>query len=334
MNITIIGTGLIGTSVGLALKASKLDATIVGTDKHFDSAVKAQKRGALDKAERRLMNAIEGAHVVIIATPVMAIKQVLELIGPELGEGTVVTDTGSTKGSVLAWAREYLPPTVHFVGGHPMAGKETTGPEAAEATLFKGRRWCVLPGKGASEDAVSVVVELVKAMGAVPYYLDVSEHDSFVAAVSHLPMLLSSALVYCTSKSASWVDISRLAATGYKDVTRLASGDPEMHRDICVTNAVGISHWIDAFIEELQRVKGIIVREDNEKELKEFFDGAWENRERWLHGAVTAGQDVPSTQGMSFGQQMGEMFMGSKLMEAQKRLFRDTDGKKGDKFKR
>lgn len=334
MNITIVGTGLIGTSVGMALKASKVDATIVGTDKHFDNAVKAQKRGALDKAERRLMNAIDGAHVVIIATPVMAIKQTLELIGPELAEGAVVTDTGSTKGSVMAWAREYLPRGVNFVGGHPMAGKETSGPEAAEATLFKGRRWCVIPGKGASEDAVSIVVELVKGMGAIPFYLDVSEHDSFVAAVSHLPMLLSSALVYCTSKSPSWVDISRLAASGYRDVTRLASGDPEMHRDICLTNTVGISHWIDAFIEELQRVKSIIVREDSEKELKEFFEGAWENREKWLQGAVTAGQPSPGLQGVSFGQQMGEMFFGTKLMEAQKRLFRDSDGKKGDKSKR
>lgn len=333
MNIAIVGTGLIGTSVGLALKASKLDATIVGTDKRFDNAVKAQKKGALDKAERRLMNAIEGAHVVIVATPVMAIKQVFELIGPELSEGTVVTDTGSTKGSVLAWAREYLPAKANFVGGHPMAGKETAGPEAAEAELFKGRRWCVIPGKGASEDAVAIVVELVKAMGAVPYYLDVSEHDSYVAAVSHLPMLLSSALVSCTSKSPSWVDISRLAATGYKDVTRLASGDPEMHRDICVTNAVGISHWIDAFVEELQRVKGIIVRENNEKELQAFFDGAWENRERWMRGAVTAGQQAPGMQGVSFGQQMGEMFFGTKLMEAQKRLFKDNDGKKADKPK-
>ncbi len=315
------------------MKAAKFTDEIVGTDRKFENATKAQKRGAIDKAERKLFSAVEGANLVVIAAPVMAIKETMELIGPELAPGTVVTDTGSSKSAVLAWAREYLGEKVHFVGGDPMVSKEGSGPDAASADLFKGKPYCVLPAKGTNEDAVALIVGMVKEMGAIPYFLDAGEHDSFVAAVAHLPMLLSATLVNCTAKSPSWVDISKLAANEYKDVTRPSARDPEGNRDVCITNAVGISHWIDAFIGELQQLKGVIGRENNAEELKGYFESAWENHERWAQGLVRAPQPASAVQNMSFGQQMGEMFFGSRLMEVQKRLFKDTDGKRDGKPK-
>ena len=235
--IAIIGTGLIGTSLGMALKQSQLkELYVVGTDSEHYSRSGAQKKGAFDKVERRLFPALDDADIVVLATPVMAMKDLMEVMGQELKAGCVVTDVGSSKGVVLEWADQYLPDTVDFVGGHPMAGKETPGPEEAEAELFNGKIYCVIPSQKASEKSVAEVAALVEAVGAKPYFIGIDEHDSFVAAASHLPFLLSMALVGCTSKSSNWEDIAQLASSGYRDISRLAAGDPVMHRDICVSN--------------------------------------------------------------------------------------------------
>src|SRR3990172_7615468 len=130
--ITIIGTGLIGGSIGLALKAAKLEGVeIVGHDRERDSAAKAAKMGAVDRAEHNLPRSVEGAGMVIIATPVLAVRETMELIGQDLGEGAIVTDTASTKAHVMRWAAELLPAGVSFIGGHPIAGKENQGIENA-----------------------------------------------------------------------------------------------------------------------------------------------------------------------------------------------------------
>ena len=144
--ITIIGTGLIGTSIGLALKKNGVkNLEIMGHDREPINTSAASKRGAVDKTSFNLPASVEGAKLVIIATPVLAIRDVLEIIGSELEPGTLVTDTGSTKMQVLEWAKELLPPEVHFVGGHPMAGKEQPGPEAADANLFEGAVYAICP---------------------------------------------------------------------------------------------------------------------------------------------------------------------------------------------
>ena len=233
--MAIIGTGMMGTSLALALKQSNVrNLEVVGTD--YDGRVRseAQKSGAFHRMEGRLGSAVRDADLVILATPVLAMKGLMEVIGPELREGCVVTDMGSSKKDVLDWAEHYLPKHVDFVGGHPMAGKEASGPENADGSLFDKKVYCIIPSPRAQKDAVSEVTSLAKPIGAQPFFIGVEEHDSFVAAASHLPFLLSVALVGCTSKSATWEDIAQLAATGYEDISRLASGDPIMHRDICV----------------------------------------------------------------------------------------------------
>jgi prephenate dehydrogenase len=334
--ITIIGTGLIGTSLGLALKQSQLkDLQLVGTDSSHEARSGAQKRGAFHRIENRLYPAVEGADIVVLATPVMAMKELIELIGPELPEGCVVTDVGSSKKVVLDWAEQYLPKTVDFVGGHPMAGKETAGPQEAEASLFVDKTYCVIPSVRASQRAVSEVTTMVEAIGAKPYFIGVDEHDSFVAAASHLPFVLSMALVGCTSRSANWEDIAQLASSGYHDITRLASGDTVMHRDICLTNAKPIVAWIDAFIRELYQFRKTLDTNSppDGEAIKAVLDQAYEARARWLAGDVNfqSRQLNPNRELPTFAESMGEMFLGRRAMDARKlitRAWRDEGKKK------
>jgi len=325
--ITIIGTGLIGTSLGLALKKANLsNCEIVGHDKEPSASAKAQRRGAFDKADRNLISSIEGARIIIIATPSLAIRETMEYIAPYLDQGTLITDTGSTKSNVLKWADEIFPAGVNFVGGHPMAGKESSGPGAAEADLFDGCTYAICATPSAQPQAVQTLVSLVESIGATPYFIGAEEHDSYVAAVSHLPFVLSVALVACTSDSPSWDGMSTLAASGYRDITRLASGDPVMHRDICVTNQESIITWIDQFITHLYKFRNAV--RDDPDAVETTLISAWQARSRWLSGSKSVNQsvpaDLPSANDSMMGLLMGDR-MSSRLRELNER-FGKNDG--------
>jgi prephenate dehydrogenase len=335
--ITIVGTGLIGTSLGLALRQSDLrNLELVGTDYDGGARGGAQKRGAFDKVESRLFPAIEGADVVVLATPVMAMRDLMETIGPALTENAVITDVGSSKRTVAEWAEEVLPESSQFVGGHPMAGRETAGPEHAAADLFTGKPYCIVPSAYAKEQAVSSVTTMAEAIGAKPFFISAEEHDSFVAAVSHLPFMMSVALMQTVSKSANWDDIAQLASSGFRDLSRLASGDTVMHRDISITNREPIVSWIDSFIRELYEIRNMLKDEPGPDPavVEELFATAHEERARWLSGSITPGsraqRNAPELP--TFGESMGEMFLGRKGMEAQRRMFRNE--KDGDRDKR
>jgi prephenate dehydrogenase len=306
---------------------------IVGTDESNAARSGAQKRKAFHKVESRLMNAIDEADIIVLATPVMAMRELMEVLGPELPEGCVVTDVGSSKRVVLDWADQYLPNKVDFVGGHPMAGRETAGPEAADADLFNGKTYCVVPSQNASQRSVRELTNLIEVIGAKPYFISVDEHDSYVAAASHLPFLLSTALVGCTSKSANWDDIAQLASSGYHDISRLASGDAIMHRDICVTNREPIVAWIDSFIRELYEYRKILNAEEevDQEAVKKVFDDAYVARAQLLSGETgQRGRDFnPNRELPSFAESMGEIFVGRKAMEARKMVQRMWSG--GDK---
>ena len=316
--IAIIGTGLIGTSVGLALRRAKVrNVELVGHDREPTNASKARKLGAIDRMDWSIPDAVEGARLVIIATPVQAVREVLTVIGPLMGEGTIVTDTASTKSDVLRWAEEILPVRVHFVGGHPMAGKETPGPEGAEADLFEGAYYCIVPGRRAAREAVQVVADLAQSIGAIPYFLDAVEHDGLVAAVSHLPLVLSAALVNAVSGNPSWREMGKLASSGFRDVSRLASGDPEMSRDICLTNQEAIVHWLDEMIGSLERYKGMI-REGGE-DLETAFAQAKVARDKWLTGEFSP--EAEKGQLPTLNEVVGDLFLGS----VGRRLLGQTD---------
>ncbi len=330
--ITIIGTGLIGTSLGLAIKKVGIkNVQIVGTDLERYRANKAKSMKAVDRVENNMTAAVRDASMVFIATPVMAIKEVMEHIGPQLrrsDERTIVSDTGGTKAAVLEWAKEYLPDHVDFVGGHPLAGRETPGPDNADGDLFNDRPYCIVPSPGASQKGVTTIVDLTSAMGASPFFIDAQEHDSFVAAVSHLPFVLSAALIGATSKSPQWGDISHLASSGFRDVSRLASGDSAMHRDVCLTNQDGIIHWINEFIMELERIKGIMRQEEASQPLYDLFETAFEEREKWLGGVVTpwARADYERPKPLSFGRTAATLMFGSRATTGL--LGEDEDDKK------
>tara|TARA_A100001037_G_scaffold304601_1_gene341886 strand:+ start:10044 stop:11060 length:1017 start_codon:yes stop_codon:yes gene_type:complete len=327
--ISIVGTGLIGTSLALALKEANINnLEIVGTDYSRDSRIGAQKSGGFDKIENRLLNAIKDSDIVVLAVPVMAMEETMGYIADDLKEGCIVTDVGSTKRSIAEWAKQILPDHVDYVGGHPMAGKETHGPEHADATLFTDKVYCVIPSPTASKESVEQISKLAVAVKAEPYYISLDEHDSYVAAVSHLPFVMSTALMQCTSASENWDDISHLAASGFRDITRLASGDPIMHKDISVSNSEHITHWINMLINNLESFKELLNQDDNEKAedaVLSYFADALGSRETWLNSSPSLSakrydynKEVPS-----FSDGIGEMFFGKRLMDAQKRLMGD-----------
>lgn len=283
--ITIIGLGLIGGSLGLALKKAKAGRVeVVGFSRSPETIAKAKEIGAIDRSAATLASAVAGADIVVIATPVMTTKNVLASMAEHLSLDCVVTDVGSTKVKVMEWAGRYLPLGVSFVGGHPMAGREIFGIAAAEAKLFRGCIYCLTPAPNATKKAVKRIKELAESVGARPLFIDAEVHDALVAGVSHLPMVLSAAFVTATTRSKSWSRMSKLAAGGYRDFSRLASGSPEMNRDICLTNREHIVDWIDRYIEVLKKYRNLLAEDEDGNKLHHLLTQAREAREKWLRG--------------------------------------------------
>ena len=277
--IAIIGLGLIGGSMGLALRKAKAAIEITGYDLGRGVSTHAQKIGAIDQAYDALADAVRGAELVVLATPVGAMHALLQDIAPHISPDTVVTDVASTKTQVIQWADELLE-AVQFVGGHPMTGKEVSGVEAADATLFHNRVYCITPTERTSEIALQKVITLAETLGARVRFLSSEQHDEQVAGVSHLPFLASIALVNSVAHSDDWGPTSRLAASGFRDMSRLAAGNPEMYRDICLTNASAIAERLEAYIAELEQLKTRILGQ--EKDLNETFAHAQQVRLEWL----------------------------------------------------
>ena len=281
MLVAIIGLGLIGGSIGLALREGKKSGwEVVGHSRRTETVAKALSIGAIDRAETNVKDAVRQAELVIIATPVLTVKEILSRIAPHLPSGCIVTDTGSTKVQVMKWAEQLLPPTVSFIGGHPMAGRETYGIQAAEADLFRGGTYCLTPSEKASPESTDMVIGMTKKLGAIPVFVDAQEHDNLVAGTSHLPMLLSATLVSLTTRNPSWSKMSNLASSGYHDLTRLASGNPEVNSHICLSNQEAIVDWIDKFSQELERYRQLVSQGD--KRLEQALAEANKARQEWL----------------------------------------------------
>jgi prephenate dehydrogenase len=317
--IAIIGLGLIGGSLGLALKRSRLsDIEVAGFARSHTTRDKARKTGAVDRAASDAADAARDAAVVIIATPIAVIPDVMEEIAPALSNGCVVTDVASTKAQVMRWAEELLPRHVSFVGGHPMAGKEQTGIDAAEPALFEGKPYCVVPSVGAKETAVNTIVGLADLIGATPVFMDAEEHDSYVAAVSHLPLVVSAALFSLVRDSAAWPEMAQLASSGFRDVTRLASGSPEMSEDICRTNGENIIHWLDRTVAELRKYRDLIKSDDEEALFKAFARVKLERDAFLAGGARPRRPERPAEEGVSLSDLLVGHWAASRAREAMK----------------
>jgi prephenate dehydrogenase len=281
MQIAIIGLGLIGGSLGLALKKRNWhDTQIVGYVRSQTTGQIACGIGAIDRFELSLDKTVRDADIAIIATPVRSIRNIFTQIAPYLRPDCIVTDTASTKTQVMKWAQELLPPRINFIGGHPMAGKETFGIKAAAADLFKNAVYCLVQYSQTKPATMQIITDMVENIGAIPLFINDQEHDKMVAGVSHLPLLLSVALTLATTRNSDWSQMSRLAATGYRDLTRLASGNPEVNSDICISNKSAIVYWIDEFSKELQKLRNLVNKGD--EEIQRALTMASEARQEWL----------------------------------------------------
>jgi len=280
MKVAIVGLGLIGGSLGLAINRAEPGAEVVGYARRPEAASRALDIGAVDRTEGSSITACKDADMVFIATPAAAVREVLSEIGSGLRDGAIVTDTASTKALVMEWASDILPPSVSFIGGHPMAGRETSGIDAADGDLFRGCTYCLVPGRDAEREAFAQLEGMVQRIGANPLVIEAEEHDRLVAGISHLPMIASVALMAAAAKSQAWPEMKRLAASGFRDLTRLASSDPAMWRDICITNGANITEWIDAYIDELNRLRRQIDKGGDE--MEDTLARAKEEREAWL----------------------------------------------------
>lgn len=279
--ITIIGAGLIGTSLGLALRQEK-ELQVLGHDKELDKAKAGVKRGAFEKAEWNLINACEPADLIILAIPLSGIQPTLAAIAPYLKPGAVITDTTRNKASVLAWAAESLPPQVHFVGGDPLIQPAGSGPEHASADLFRQRLYCLTPAPAADETAVQLMVNVVSLLEAKPFFLDAAEHDGLAAAVDTLPALVSAALVETVAGQTSWRELRKLAGTLFEQVSGGASGDPDSLRDSLLTNKHNLLHWLDSYMGQLQQLRTLLVEPEAGEALAQKLDHAVVERHNWL----------------------------------------------------
>lgn len=307
--IAIIGTGLIGTSIGLCLMSQKdRKFEVVGTDRDRGNARAAKKLGALDREVGSLEEAVGDAGLVIIAVPIGGVRHIFESIAPLLVTGAIVTDVCSTKADILKWAAELLPPTTHFVGGHPMAGREKSGPGAASADLFKGASWAITPSPRADEQAINVVLGMIESTGASPVYIDAAEHDQYAAAVSHVPIILSVALFRMVRDSVGWEDAALLAGPGFRDLTRLASGDPAMSAGIVETNREAILHWLQRYREMLDVVEKAIT--SGEDVTAALFTSTALDRDAFLLNPPFRRQPEATDPGSS-ADSIGRLLMGS-----------------------
>lgn len=279
--ISIIGTGAIGTSLGLALKASETtELHIVGHDRDREHALAALRKGAIDKYEWNLIGAVSEADLVILALPLTAIEETLGHIWPEVRSHCVITDTAPIKGPVVEWAARLGRDDVHFVGGHPLVQTDGFGPDAGRGDLFLKRRYALTPLPDTHGDAVSLVASVIGAMGAEPLFMEVVEHDGLATAVNQLPAAVAVALLMATTEHPGWREMSSMAGTLFEDATRLPSDQAPELRGLFFANREGLLRWLSAFQRELGALQQLLASE-NGQALEELLVRVLVARSRW-----------------------------------------------------
>lgn len=278
-SVAILGLGLIGGSLGLALRRAAgvrpaETLKITGWDRDPATAELALQRGAVDQVAGDAAAAAAAADLVIVAVPVLAVREVFAAIAAAIHPETVITDVASTKAAVCGWASGLF--GAQFVGGHPMAGSERAGIAQARADLFEGAVYCLTPDQQTAPSALDLATRMVEQIGARPRLIDPRAHDQVLAAISHLPFLLSTALVEVAASDPEWDVLAEIAASGFRDVSRLASGDPYMHRDICLTNGDAIRPWLraaaqalEAFADDLDNSDALLRRFEQAKAVRD-----------------------------------------------------------------
>ena len=263
----IVGVGMVGGSLGRAMLSRGLVREVVGIDATLGAMEQAVALGAVTAAGDDL-SAVSGADLVILATPVNTTLRLLWELPAWLQAGAVVTDVCSTKADVVSRAEEVLPAGVTFVGGHPMAGSEKQGVTALDENLFENAIYVLTANES---PALEKMAALVRGLGAVPLVMAAQKHDRLVAAISHLPHLVATALVSAVAgMKAEKNELLALAAGGFRDTTRVALGNPEMWQDICLTNRENILALLDQLVDELMSVRRMVATGAAEGLTKHF----------------------------------------------------------------
>ena len=279
--ITIIGVGLLGGSIGLAVRRRKLARQTAGFVRRTASLKDCERAGAVDFATTDLLAAIWGADLVVLCTPLAQMRSRVQEMLPALKRGAIVTDVGSVKASVVRELESLVAKSgAHFVGSHPMAGSEKTGVNAACADLFADAVCVVTPTKKSNAAAVRKVEQFWKALGSRVLRLTPELHDALVGRSSHLPHLVAAALASHVLNPAHPKPQALLCASGFRDATRVASGSPEMWRDIALANRKNIGKSLDAFIADLKKFQRVVKKGDA-KAIATFFETAKQRRDDW-----------------------------------------------------
>ncbi len=280
-HLVVIGTGLIGGSVALALKQCGMVKRVTGVGRQPDNLEQAVALQVIDDYSLHIADAVQDADMVLIAVPVAAYAQVFAALCPALPHNALVTDAGSTKQSVLRDAQQHGMDMARFVPAHPIAGTEQSGSVAAFATLFQGKRCILTPSEATDATALQTVQKMWQYTGASIELMQAKTHDDIMASISHLPHLAAFSLMNALPTQ----DALRFAASGFRDITRIASSSPEMWRDIGLCNADAIVRNIDALQRELDCLKQALLQQHGDLLLQKF-QAAKQTRDQWLieHG--------------------------------------------------
>ncbi|PVV27665.1 MAG: prephenate dehydrogenase [gamma proteobacterium symbiont of Ctena orbiculata] len=282
--LAIIGVGLIGGSVALALKEEGVVKEVVGCGRGEANLIKAQSLGIIDHYTHDVSVAVNGADMVLLAVPLGAMRDTLNAMLGHLAEHVVVTDAGSVKGSVVDDVKGVFGAVPgFFIPGHPIAGTERSGAEAAFAELYRNRRVILTPLQETDKQALQRVERLWQQCGAEVVQMSVEHHDEVLAATSHLPHMLAYTLVDSLARMKENDEIFSFAAGGFRDFTRIASSNPVMWRDICMANRSSLNKMLTRFADELHELAGLLQSGD-ETGLLEMFEHAKQARDRYVDG--------------------------------------------------
>jgi len=275
--VAIIGVGLIGGSIGMALRQSGLARTVIGVEPERSRIWAARAAGAIDYLVTDWGKATAGADIVIVSTPVGHILEIISEVLDWVEPGTVVTDVGSTKSAIVHKAGD----SRFFVGGHPMTGSERAGVEAGRADLFDGATWALTPTPHTDPQALAVVEKLAQTLGAKTLTLTAQAHDTMTAVTSHLPHALASSLMrQAAGMRTTYPDMSRLSAGSFADATRVAASSPEIWRDVCLSNKDALLAAFHQFRGQLDVLEAALAAGDAAA-LEEFFAQGRAAKARW-----------------------------------------------------
>lgn len=295
--IAVFGVGLIGGSFALALKRQSAVTEVVGVGRRPETLEHAQRLGLIDRIARDVADAVSGADLILLAAPVAQTGALLDAIAPHLHPGTVVTDAGSTKSDVVSAARAALGEKIEqFVPGHPIAGREQNGPEAALSDLYVGKKVILTPLPENLPELVERVASAWTQCGALIHRLTSHEHDAVFAAVSHLPHLLAYALVDDIAARPNAQRLFDYAASGFRDFTRIAGSSPEMWRDIALANRPSLLAELDAYLTQVTQMRDLLDKSDGAA-LEALFGRAQQARHAWIAAIEAAEQQRPYEQG-------------------------------------